>query len=44
LKFGSENKLKGRKFFSILFCDFPLMAWSGQSHVTNSSIGCAPHT
>jgi len=36
-------------FFSTLivfqyFCDFPLIAWSGTSHVTISLVGCAPHT
>jgi len=31
-------------YLSILFCDFPLIARSGTSHVTISLIGCAPHT
>jgi len=44
LQLGSENQLNGRNLFSILFCDFPLIAWSGQSHVTISLFGCAPHT
>ena len=44
LKFGSENQLNGRNYFAILFWDFPLIAWSGQSHVTISLIGRAPHT
>jgi len=30
-------------YLSILFCDFPLIARSGTSHVTISLIGCAPH-
>jgi len=36
--------LNCRNYFSILFCDFPLIAWSGRSHVTISSIGCVLHT
>jgi len=31
-------------YLSILFCDFPMSARSGTSHVTISLIGCAPHT
>ena len=31
-------------YLSILFCDFPLIARSGTSHVIISLIGCAPHT
>jgi len=39
----AQNQLNGRNYYSILFCDFPLIAWSGQSHVTISLIGCATH-
>jgi len=28
----------------MLFCDFPLIARFGTSHVTINLIGCAPHT
>jgi len=31
-------------YLSILFCDFPLIARSGTSHVTISLIGCAPYS
>jgi len=31
-------------YLSILFCDFPLIARSGISHVTISLIRCAPHS
>ena len=30
--------------FQYFFCDFPLIARSGTSHITISLIGCAPHT
>jgi len=43
MKFGSENQLNVHNYFSILFCDFPLIARSGKSQVTSSLIGCAPH-
>jgi len=44
LKFVSENQLNGRNSFAILYCDFPLIAWSGKNHATIILIGCAPHT
>jgi len=31
-------------YLSILFCNFPLIARSGTSHVTIRLIVCAPHT
>jgi len=31
-------------YLSIVFCDFPLIARSGTSHVSISLIGCASHT
>jgi len=31
-------------YLSILFCDFPLIARSGTSHVTINSIGRSPYT
>jgi len=31
-------------YLLILFCDFPLVARPGKSHVTISLIGCALHT
>ena len=30
--------------FNTFFCDFPLIARSGTSHITNSLIGYAPNT
>jgi len=39
---------KKRVFLNLIvfqpFCDFPLIAWSGTSHVTISLFGCTPHT
>jgi len=40
----AQNQLNGRNYFSIQFCDFRLIASSGQSHVTINLIGCAPHS
>jgi len=39
-----HKKLNVHNYLSILFCDFPLIARSGKSHVTISLIGCAPRS
>ena len=44
LKFGLENQFNAYNYLSILFAILPLIARSGKSHVTISSIGCAPLT
>jgi len=31
-------------YLSVLFCNFPLIARSGTSHVIIKLIGCVPHT
>ena len=43
LKFGLEIQLGIHNYLSIVFCDFPLTAQSGKSHVTINLIACAPH-
>jgi len=43
LKFFSENQVNVNNYLSILFCDFPLIAQSGKSHVTTRLIRYAPH-
>jgi len=43
--FFSKNVFFSQSWLSFSpFCDFPLIARSGTSHVTINLIGCAPHT
>jgi len=44
LFFSKKHFFLNPNYLSILFCNFPLIARSGTSHVTISLIGCAPHT
>jgi len=44
LKFVPEDQLNVHIYLPSLFCDFPLIARSGTSHVTVSWVGCVLHT